>query len=128
MYAIFSGGVLLSLCDKPRYVKVNEASGAYVEAKETEAVGVAICGNLYNLVGGTAIPDAPEATITHSDISEYVFRNLARIEKDKEMQGSAIVGMEDALCEQDAANDERMSAIENALCELDIKVNGGGEI
>lgn len=59
MYAILSGGVLLALCDKPRYVKVNEASGAYVEAEEAEAVGVSICGDLYNLVGGTAIPDAP---------------------------------------------------------------------
>lgn len=127
MYAILSGGVLLALCDKPRYVKVNEASGAYVEAEEAEAIGVAICGDLYNLVGGTAIPDAPEAIITHSDIAEYVFRNRVRIEENEETQGAAIIGMEDALCEQDAANDVRMSAIEDAVCELDSIINGGGE-
>lgn len=127
MYAILSGGVLLALCDKPRYVKVNEASGAYVEAEEAEAVGVSICGDLYNLVGGKAIPDAPEAIITHSDIAEYVFRNRVRIEENEETQGAAIIGMEDALCEQDAANDVRMSAIEDAVCELDSIINGGGE-
>ena len=127
MYAILSGGVLLALCDKPRYVKVNEASGAYVEAEEAEAIGVAVWGDLYNLVGGTAIPDAPEAIITHSDIAEYVFRNRVRIEENEETQGAAIIGMEDALCEQDAANDVRMSAIEDAVCELDSIINGGGE-
>ena len=127
MYAILSGGVLLALCDKPRYVKVNEASGAYVEAEEAEAIGVAVCGDRYNLVGGTAIPDAPEAIITHSDIAEYVFRNRVRIEENEETQGAAIIGMEDALCEQDAANDVRMSAIEDAVCELDSIINGGGE-
>lgn len=31
----------------------------------------------------------------------------------------AISGVEDALCEQDAATDERIAAIEDALCELD---------
>ena len=127
MYAILSGGVLLALCDKPRYVKMNEASGAYVEAEEAEAIGEAVCGDLYNLVGGTAIPDAPEAIITHSDIAEYVFRNRVRIEENEETQGAAIIGMEDALCEQDAANDVRMSAIEDAVCELDSIINGGGE-
>lgn len=48
MYAIISGGVLLALCDKPRYVKMNEASGAYVEAEEAQeerlaAVEDALC-------------------------------------------------------------------------------------
>lgn len=31
--------------------------------------------------------------------------------------------MENALCEQDAAMDERMSALENAVCELDAAIN-----
>ena len=30
-----------------------------------------------------------------------------------------IAALEDALCEQDAANEERLAAIEDALCELD---------
>ena len=31
--------------------------------------------------------------------------------------------MEDALCEQDMASEERMAAIEDSLCELDAAVN-----
>lgn len=127
MYAIFSNGALIALCDKPRYVKIKPETGVYVEAEETEAVGIAVSGSLYNLPGSDAIPDAPEAVVTQSDASEYVFRNRVRIEENEETQGAAIIGMEDALCEQDAANDVRMSAIEDAVCELDSIINGGGE-
>ena len=35
--------------------------------------------------------------------------------------------MEDALCEQDAANDKRMSNIEQALCDLDEAINANKE-
>ena len=35
------------------------------------------------------------------------------------------VAMENAVCELDAATDERMSALEDAVCELDASVNGG---
>lgn len=31
--------------------------------------------------------------------------------------------MENALCEQDAATDERLSALEDAVCELDAAIN-----
>ena len=61
MYAIISKGELLALCERPRYVKRNEETGAYVEAAEAEAIGIAVGGEVYNLPGGTAIPDAPEA-------------------------------------------------------------------
>lgn len=37
MYAIISKGELLALCERPRYVKRNEETGAYVEAAEAEA-------------------------------------------------------------------------------------------
>ena len=36
MYAIISKGELLALCERPRYVKRNEETGAYVEAAEEE--------------------------------------------------------------------------------------------
>lgn len=34
-----------------------------------------------------------------------------------------VTAMENALCEQDAAMDERMSALEDAVCELDAAIN-----
>ena len=61
MYAIISKGELLALCERPRYVKRNEETGAYVEAAEAEAIGIAVGGEGYNLPGGTALPDPPEA-------------------------------------------------------------------
>ena len=36
MYAIISKGELLALCERPRYVKRNAETGAYVEAAEAE--------------------------------------------------------------------------------------------
>ena len=38
MYAIISKGELLALCERPRYVKRNAETGAYVEAAEAEAI------------------------------------------------------------------------------------------
>lgn len=127
MYAILSGGALVALCDKPRYVRLNPESGAYVEAAPEEAIAIAVNGELYNLPGGTAIPDAPEAVVREGDVTEYVFRNRAQIVETKETTGAAVVQLEEALCEQDAATDERVSAIEDAVCELDSIINGGGE-
>ena len=54
MYAIISKGELLALCERPRYVKRNEETGAYVEAAEAEALGIAVGGEVYNLPGGAA--------------------------------------------------------------------------
>lgn len=129
MYAIISDGVLLALCDKPRYVRKNEASGAYVETEEAQAEGISVNGDLYNIGGGNAIPDAPQAVITEGDVSEYVFRNRVRIEENEETTGTAVLKIEEALCELDAASAENAAAVEDALCELDemIMAMSGGE-
>lgn len=128
MYAIISDGVLLALCDKPRYVRKNEASGAYVEAEEAQAEGISVNGDLYNIGGGSAIPDAPQAVVTEGEAAEYVFRNRARIEENEKNTSTAIVSIEEALCELDTASTENAEAMENALCELDemiCSINGG---
>lgn len=127
MYAIFSGGALVALCDNPRYVCINPDSGCYVEATPEEAVAVSVNGSLYNINGGNAVPDAPEAVVREDDAAEYIFGNRARIEKNEAVTGAAVVQLEEALCEQDAASEGRISAVEEALCELDSVINGGGE-
>lgn len=101
MYAILSGGALVALCDKPRYVRLNPESGAYVEAAPEEAIAVSVNGDLYNINGGNAIPDAPEAIIREEDMAEYVFHNRARIVETEATTGAAVVQLEEALCEQD---------------------------
>ena len=121
MYAIISNGDLIALCDKPRYVRKNPSSGAYMQASREDAEAVAVNGTLYNINGGNAVEGAPQAIIREEDGAEYVFKNKTKIEENEAAQGAAIVTMEDALCEQDAANDERISALEDAICELDMK-------
>lgn len=125
MYAIVSGGILVALCDKPHYVKLNEDNGCYVEANETEAIALSVRGNLYNINGGNAIPDAPLASVTQSDGSEYVFQNRARIAENEENTAAAIIEMENALCDLDAVAESKLTAIEDALCEMDSVINGG---
>lgn len=127
MYTILSGGALVALCDKPRYVRINPDSGCYVEATPEEAIAVSVNGNLYNINGGNAVPDAPEAVVREDDAAEYIFGNRTQIVKNEAETGAAVVQLEEALCEQDAASAGRISAVEEALCELDSVINGGGE-
>ena len=49
-------------------------------------------------------------------------KKLEEEQKLREMPG-LVAEIEDALCEQDMASQERMAAIEDSLCELDAAVN-----
>lgn len=49
-------------------------------------------------------------------------KKLEEEQKLREMPG-LVAGIEDALCEQDMASEERLAAIEDSLCELDAAVN-----
>lgn len=116
MYAILSEGQLIALCDKPRYVKIKEETGVYIEAESKEdALALSVNGTLYNLIGKDNIPDAPEALVRDTSVSEYVFNNKIQINKNE----AAAITIEDALCEQDSNIEERLAMIEDALCELD---------
>lgn len=96
MYAVLSGGTLLALCDKPRYVKVNEGSGAYVEAEVAEASGISVNGTLYNLPGSTAIMGAPEAVVSEVESGELIFQTAVQIQTVEETSGIAFVLMAEA--------------------------------
>ena len=54
---------------------------------------------------------------------------LAEAKKQAEKDGlpDRVAEVEDAMCEQDAANDERISNIEQALCDLDEAINANKE-
>lgn len=49
-------------------------------------------------------------------------KKLEEEQKLREMPG-LVAGIEDAMCEQDMASQERMATIEDSLCELDAAVN-----
>lgn len=48
-----------------------------------------------------------------------------KLEEEQKLRGlpSLVAEIEDALCEQDMASEERLAAIEDSLCELDAAVN-----
>ncbi len=119
MYAIIIEGELRSLCDSPRYVRRKPETGVFIQCKREDAEGIAVDGEVYNLMGGNAIPDRPEAFVREAESSEYVFRNRVRIIENEESTGAAIIAMEDALCEIDAVNAASIAALEDALCEID---------
>lgn len=47
----------------------------------------------------------------------------AKKQAEKDGLPDRVAEVEDAMCEQDAANEERLAAIETALCELDAALN-----
>lgn len=49
-------------------------------------------------------------------------RKLKEEQKLRELPG-LVAEIEDAMCEQDAASEERLATIEDSLCELDAAVN-----
>lgn len=49
-------------------------------------------------------------------------QKLEEEQKLREMPG-LVAEIEDALCEQDMASEERLATIEDSLCELDAAVN-----
>lgn len=49
-------------------------------------------------------------------------KKLEKEQKLREMPG-LVAEIEDALCEQDMASQERLATIEDSLCELDAAVN-----
>ena len=49
-------------------------------------------------------------------------QRLKEEQKLRELPG-LVAEIEDALCEQDMASEERLAAIEDSLCELDAAIN-----
>lgn len=47
----------------------------------------------------------------------------AKEQAEKDRLPDRVAEVEDAMCEQDAANEERLTDIETALCELDAALN-----
>lgn len=73
MFKIVSAGKIVALCDNPRYIARNQDTGTLVEATAENAIGVSVAGTLYNLNGGSEIPDVPEAVVSEVEGGEMVF-------------------------------------------------------
>ena len=100
MYMIVSEGVNIAICETPRYIKLNSETGAYVECEKEEAIGIAANGIAYNVAGGTAIPDAPEAVAVEIDLGgnmmDLIKRN-AELEEQNTMLTECILEMSEIV-------------------------------
>ena len=60
------------------------------------------------------------------DLCESLLDRLeakAKEQAEKDRLPDRVAEVEDAMCEQDAANEKRLTDIETALCELDAALN-----
>ena len=111
MYEIISEGQIVSLCDKPRYIKVKPSTGCYIEATAEDAQGVSASGKPFNLSGHTEITvtnydeetetsetvPAPVADVREVDGGEVAFKEGVRINDNKikidETNDTALAGL-----------------------------------
>ena len=111
MYEIISEGQIVSLCDKPRYIKAKPSTGCLVEATKEDAQGVSAGGKSYNLPGHTEITvttydeaadttetvPAPVADVREVDGGEVAFRESVRIGENEvkleETSDTALAGL-----------------------------------
>lgn len=96
MFKIVSAGKIVALCDTPRYITRNPDTGALVEATAEDAIGVSVAGTLYNLNGGSEIPDAPEAVVSEVEGGEMVFIAMEQTNAVNLTTGITFVSMAEA--------------------------------
>lgn len=132
MYAIISGGVLLALCDRPRYVKKNEASGAYIASGPEEAIGVSVSGTLYNINGGDSIPGAAEVVVTEAEGGEFIFQTRQQVATVNETTSIAFVTMAEKGDIDDVTAGEHADVFADWACPVSYKTGNirryGGEL
>jgi len=110
MKGIFFKGELIALCDEVRYV-AKGANEVYLRTKKEEAEAISVRGTLYPV---------KEVTVQNVDGVSILFDAAAKAES----AGRSVDSIQDAICESDAALDERLTSIEDAICELDEKLGG----
>lgn len=74
MYKIVkSDGGTLSYTDMPHYIKIS-ASNCFVEATQDDAIGIALNGEVFNLLGHDAISDAQTVALVRVDSGSVAYR------------------------------------------------------
>lgn len=123
MFLIKSDGKTVGICERPRFIKVKDSTGCFVESAEEEAQGVSANGTPYNLAGHDEIQidgeTAPEAEVISTELLDYV----KGLEDDNAALVEANAALEDTICELDSSTDGRITNAEDSICELDILVN-----
>ena len=115
VYDIVVKGDIIGTMEKPRYIKRSPTTDVYIECAESVADGIAVGGQLYNIHGKSAIPDAENAVIIARDSGNHI----ASLNRQAAVLTLANILTENAVRELDENYDERIAVIEDALCDLD---------
>ena len=106
-----STGEIIGMTATVNYIRKKPETGVLVTAKKIQdATGIAYKSIPYNLSGTVGIDADITVIISEFDEAEFM----------QELKSSAEM-LEDAMCEQDAINEERFGTIEDALCEMDME-------
>lgn len=97
-------GAIIGLVSEPLYIRISPSNGSLVATEPRLAQGVAYKSTPYNLMGKDGVNAEKTVLVEELDITDLVFN---------------IPDLENAICEMDIAYEARISAIEDALCELD---------
>ena len=108
MYSIENmDGEYIAICDKPRYIKLKEKTGSYIECSAEEAEGVSVAGKRYNINGRVCIPNEPMAIISQKDHFEVIFENITETTNE--------AGFREQQLEFDLDADFRLTCLELGL-------------
>lgn len=117
--AIIVNDKIISICDKPNYVKLHPYVDCYISCDESEAIGISAGsgedGGIFNLPGRNDIPDAPTAYVKDDEGREYFYT----IHNTALKSAEDVEVIEEAICDSDITTGDRIAVIEEVLCELD---------
>ena len=113
-------GELVGYVNSPRYVKKNPTSGAYIQTDEEGAEAVAVFGTLYNILNKPVIDSAIDTVdiVTEDDAAQLFLTRKTAYKTEKDFADESLL-IEDTMIENELVLEDRLTAIEEALCDLD---------
>lgn len=84
MYAVMCGDEILSICEKPTYIKVKPSTGIYIEATPEEAYGIAVAGKVYNLGDRVILEGADSVYVLEDNTGEWIYKNYQSLLQTKQ--------------------------------------------
>lgn len=120
MYQISTTTAILGYSAEPTYCYklpsgAPQVIGRHERARGEVSTGVIFEGMIYNLPGHNDFEGCETAAVVKIDAGTVLNEQQLRIAAAE----AAETALEDALCEEDMAAEQRIAEIENALCELD---------
>lgn len=84
MYAIVHGNEIISICEKPTYIKIKPNTGIYIEATPEEASGIAVAGKVYNLGDKVILEGADSVRVIKDNTGKWIYKNYNSLVQTKQ--------------------------------------------